>query len=94
MSWSFSAIGTPDKIAEALEAESGKLSGESKREFDDAKPHLIGLLRQNLVVEGHGYANPALVNFSASGSGSTRNGVDVQRQCSVKIEPMYARPLI
>lgn len=104
MSWSFSAIGTPEKIAAALDEESGKLSGQSKVEFDDAMPHLQALLRQNFVAEGSGYT-PPLVEFSASGSGSALTPRDpdggltgevkqLQRQCSVAIKPMYARPLI
>jgi len=47
MSWSFHKIGTPANLAAALEAESELLSGDSKIEFDRAKPLLRGLLELN-----------------------------------------------
>jgi hypothetical protein len=92
MSWSFSAIGTPDKIAEAIEAESEKLAGQSKLEFDEAKPHLVGLVKQNFAKDP-GYS-PPVMNFSASGSGSARGDEQIHRSCSVKIESMYTKLLV
>jgi len=86
MSWSFSAIGTPEKIVEALETESGRLTGESKVEFDAAKPHLAALLRENRS-EG---ATPVVLNLSASGHGSGEK----YRNCSVKIEQCHTKLLV
>lgn len=91
MSWSFSAIGTPEKIASALDVESTKMSGQSKLEFDAAKPHLQALLRENFAPEDMG---ARIVNFAASGSGSATDTHQINRSCSVKIEPMYVLPLI
>lgn len=67
MSWSISIIGKPKDIVTELEAKSGKFTDQSKVEFDDAKPHLVGLVNQiftdsdvvpvvKLVASGHGYA--------------------------------------
>ncbi|MGD9644298.1 MAG: hypothetical protein AB7U73_01210 [Pirellulales bacterium] len=101
MSWSFNAIGKPELIAQALEQESAKLSGQCKLEFDDALPHLTSLLRQNFAQHGSGYHEP-LIEFSASGSGSAKSVPDgdtvkteqMQRSCSVTIKPLYGRLLI
>lgn len=90
MSWSFSAIGTPQKIIDAIQEESNRLTDQSKVEFDDAMPHLKGLVAEN-------FSNaPAsvLLNIFANGSGSPANGQQIQRSCCVKIERMYAKLLI
>lgn len=92
MSWSFEAVGAPGRVVEALEGHSEKISGkpehQSRREFDEAKPHLIALVKQNFVVEGTGFQKPA-IRISASGSASHRNGEKQQSQCKVTIEPVY-----
>jgi hypothetical protein len=44
MSWSVGFIGKPEKIAEALNAEANKLSGQSKKEFERALPHMTALV--------------------------------------------------
>lgn len=65
MSWSVSFFGKPEKVAEALEAYSDKLSGVSKQEYDNALPNMVNLVKQNfgndqelvkLAASGHGYA--------------------------------------
>lgn len=105
MSWSFNAIGKPALIAQALEEESKRLSGQSKVEFDAAKPHLVELLNNNFATSGSGYNEP-LVQFEASGSGMAKTEVStadngnvetvkqVQRNCSVSIKPLYGKLLI
>jgi hypothetical protein len=47
MSWSFYATGTPQKLVEKLDKQSANLTGDSKQEFDAAKPFLAGLIQQN-----------------------------------------------
>lgn len=95
MSWSFSAIGSPEKIAAALDGQSGKLNGQSKLEFDDALPFIKGLLAQNF-----GGSPGYLLRIDANGSGSaqvdpvSKEAKQVQRSCMVKIEPIYANLLI
>ena len=49
MSWSISFIGKPENVEKSQEANSEKLSGASKEEYDDAKPHLIAIVNQNFA---------------------------------------------
>lgn len=80
MSWSVNFIGKPEKVVEALQAQSEKMSGESKVEYDSALPHLTGLVKENF---GYDY----VVNLSASGHGQT--GEKPYRQLTAKIELIY-----
>ena len=80
MSWTAQYVGKPEKVVEALEAQSAKMSGESKVEFDDALPHLIGLVNQNF---NYGF----LVKLVASGHGQT--GEKPVRQLTVSLELIY-----
>ncbi len=89
MSWSFSAIGTADKIVDALAKESARQTGQCKVEFDAALPSLIGLVRENFDKD-----KPRLVRIEASGSGSTRNGEQHERGCTVKIERIWGELLV
>lgn len=89
MSWSVSFLGKPEAVAAALERESEKHTGQSKVEYDDAKPHLVALVRQNFADPAGPYQTP-LIKFEACGSGCVQNGQQVQRSCTVKIEPLYA----
>jgi alpha-galactosidase len=77
MSWSITLIGKPENVAKALEAHSEKLNGLSKVEYDDALPHLIGLVKQN-------FGTSNLVKIDASG-----HGTENQRQCMVSIQNIY-----
>lgn len=98
MSWSVIFAGNPSRIMQALKDESGKLSGQSKVEFDAALPSLIELLGNNFAREDSGYNSP-LVRLRASGSGVAKTGADgepqqMQRTCSVSIEPFYESLLL
>jgi hypothetical protein len=84
MSWSKTLIGNPQNIVDALKAESEKLEGQSKVEFDAALPHMVGLLEQNFSV-----TQIPVVKLTASGHGYTENGEHKQRQCLVQIENLY-----
>jgi hypothetical protein len=91
MSWSFSCIGKAAKVAEAIEKYGETLSGQSQAEFLDAKPHLIGLVAQNYITEEgvkSGWIE-GCIDFEASGSGSTKDGKDAQRSCTVSIRPLW-----
>jgi hypothetical protein len=90
MSWSVAVIGTPEKIVEYLEQESARLTGQSKVEFDDAKPHIVALVKENFKEAGE----PVLVDLQANGSGSGQGDVQVNRSCSVSVKPIYARLLL
>ena len=80
MSWSITLIGKPENIVAALKEQSEKLSGMSKTEFDDALPHLVGLVEQNFNTTTT--AGP-VINLTASG-----HGYDNYRQCTVSIQPL------
>jgi hypothetical protein len=84
MRWSVSFSGTPAEVLAAIAKHSDTLTGQSKVAYDEARPHLVGLVRQNFVKEHEG-AEPTLV-LSAYGGGSTSNGVEVQRSCSVSLK--------
>jgi hypothetical protein len=92
MSWSFQAIGKPEKIVQALEEESNRLTAQSKVEFDDAKPHLAALVLQNFA-KGDASLMPAAIHLNASGSGTSRGDEQMQRSCTVEIKPLYTRLL-
>lgn len=91
MSWSFSAIGTPAKIVAAIQEESGKLTGQSKVEFDGAAPHLKGLVLENFIPESRG---ETLLSIAASGFGSANADAQIDRSCTVKIERIYGKLLV
>lgn len=77
MSWSVTFIGKTDNIVKALEEQSTKFEGQSKTEFDAALPHLIGLVKQNYVING----DSPVLHLTASG-----HGYDTYRQCMVSIQ--------
>lgn len=60
MSWSISVVGTPEGVSRKLDEYAETLSGQSKEEFMDAKPHLQGLLaqvvKQNVRLNANGHA--------------------------------------
>jgi len=90
VSWSINLMGTPENVAKALDEESGKLSGQSKLEYDEALPHLKGLVAQN-------FGGSNLIDLEASGSGSaqvdpvSRETKQVNRSCSASIKTQYKR---
>lgn len=81
MSWSVQFIGRPEKVIEALQTNSGKLSGESKVEYDSALPHLVGLVKENF-----GFDYP--VKITASGHGFS-GGEKSNRQLTASVEVIY-----
>lgn len=47
MSWSISFIGKPENVAKALNEHSDKLDGQSKLEYINALPNIIGIVAEN-----------------------------------------------
>ena len=90
MSWGVSFIGKPANVVKALEEVSGKEVGQSKIEYDEALPHLIGLVNQNFVNPDAGEEQPT-IQIKATGSGYASNGVQMRRQLSVTIESNYVK---
>ena len=82
MSWSIQFIGKPERVAEALTAQSEKFDSVSKIEYDAALPHLVGLVNQNF---GHQY----LLKLQASGGGYSIGGTARDRQLVVNLELVY-----
>jgi hypothetical protein len=71
-------MGKVEAIKAAMERYSGTLTGNSKAEFDEAKPHLVGLLDQNTS----GY----VVHLDANGSAYTDSEGKRIGQCSVTLK--------
>jgi hypothetical protein len=85
MSWSIHLVGTPEGVRNALDAESERLSGDSKEEFDAAKPHLQALVALNL-----GDVPPA-IRIEASGHASRKDGKVIYGTCRANVENLGAR---
>jgi hypothetical protein len=86
MSWSVSVIGKPESVAAKLDEIAGTLSGQSLEEYNEALPHLQGLVRQVVTTsDGHG----SLVNLRASGHATFANGQKTYGQVSVALDPWY-----
>ena len=83
MSWSVSYIGVPDKINAKLDEFGETLTGQSKQEFDEAKPHLQSLLAQNV-------GQNAVVRLNASGHATFHDGTKQYGNCLVSIEQFYS----
>lgn len=84
MSWSITYVGKAENIVKALNDYSGKVAGQTKLEFDDALPHLVGILNQNFSEGG-----AELLSLTASGSGWAADGKQVSRNLQVKLERLY-----
>lgn len=84
-------MGTPEKVAAALEEHAGTLTGQSKVEYEAAAPHLAALVRQNFSQV------PLVIKLDAAGSGGsgyTEGGVEKNRSVAVKLEYSYAKILV
>ena len=86
MSWSFSAIGTPDNLIKALDATSETMSGDSKDEFDQAKPNLQSLLAMNVNKN-----SPPVLHLNANGHASRSEGEVYHGSCNVEIKGLSAQ---
>lgn len=90
MSWSVSKTGTPDEVVAALDEYAAQFTtpSQSSEEFHAALPHLVALVRQTYVTPDGLTENypPKTLVFSAWGSGSTRDGKEMCRDCSVSIK--------
>lgn len=86
MSWSLSAIGTPEKINDFLDAYDANLSNEaSKQEFLAAKPGLKTIVGLNSNINA-----PMVLKLDAAGTAYTKDGVVQSSQLTVELKPLYA----
>lgn len=83
MSWSTNLIGTADKVNAELNAYSETLTGQSKEEFEEAKPHIQGLIALNVNQASQ------VIKLTAAGHATFENGVKKYGNCSVAIEALY-----
>jgi hypothetical protein len=81
MSWSFAAVGTPEAVTRALDAQNVGLSGESKAEWLAAKPALAALVAGN--------CGGVAVRVTASAHGSWREHTKVSGVCTCTVEAIY-----
>lgn len=89
MSWSVGIIGHPDKVAAELEAHSATLGGVSLAEYNDAKPHLVALVKQNANnVKG---GAPPVVSLTASGSGGMDSSGITNRSIRVVLDAQWQK---
>lgn len=80
MSWSFYAIGNAADFAAELDRQCGLCTGDSREEFEAAKPHLAALIALNTAGD-----LPAIVKIEANGSASKSGGKVVSSSCNVQI---------
>ena len=82
MSWSVQFLGSPEKVVEALDKfASDWPEGNSKTEYNEAKSHLIGLVKQCVGDKA--------VSVVASGHASFSNGNKNDGNISVQISQIY-----
>lgn len=86
MSWSVSVIGTPEAITRELDIYQVSLQGQSREEFDDAKPHIQALLKQNRSIY-----HPPLLHLEACGSGGKVNNQETGRECTITLRRMWTK---
>jgi hypothetical protein len=91
MSWSVSFIGSPTKVIAALDKQAESLTGQSLSEYQEALPHLKGLVAQavgenvavRLSASGHAsFALPHVVGESGA-------PVKTSGNISVKLDQEY-----
>lgn len=82
MSWSITLIGRPEKVCERLKKHSELLKDESKIEFDDALPHIMALVSQN-VGDNH------VIKLNANGHASFVNRIKTYGNMQIQIDPIY-----
>lgn len=85
MSWSISTPGTPEEVVTELDRVAGTYSGQSKLEFDEALPHLKGLVNQNFRNDD---GTVRKLQLTANGSGSSQGGKQLNRECSVTLKAL------
>ena len=84
MSWSITVLGKPEAIIKALDEHSGTLTGQSKEEYDEAKPYLQGLVA---LAVGEG----PMVKVIASGHALFKEGQKTDGSIHVSITQEYIK---
>lgn len=96
MSWSIQAIGKPDAVKRAIETANIGLTGQSKDEWEEAKPALLALVGANcgnvvvrLNASGHVSFELRPVERDSEGMPTKTERIKTHGQCSVTIEPIH-----
>lgn len=88
MSWSVTAIGKPEKVSEYLESYKETITGPSRKEYEEAMPHL-----QALVLLSMG--SDKVVQLNASGHASfDSDGKKTYSNIAVTIGEIYGKLLL
>lgn len=88
MSWSVQGVGKPEALKRLLQKNSEQLTGQSKEEFDQARPHLEALIDLNTSGTYWPFAMKLVASGSASFSkaiGEEGPGVKTWGNCSVEL---------
>lgn len=86
MSWSISFVGKAAKVKAAVDENSSKLTGQSLAEYQEAKPHLMALIDQNITPDDGGQ----VISIKASGHANIGvGGTKTSSTCSVEIKQEY-----
>jgi len=83
MSWSLSIIGQAPKLSAALDEVAKGFVGESLIEFNEARPHLQGLLALEVNAS-------SLFKLTAGGHATFVNGQKINGYVTVSLEQLYA----
>ncbi len=84
MSWSLYLMGTPQGVLKELDSYGETLSGQSKEEFLEAKPHLQALVALNLGENQN-------VTLNAAGHATFNNGEKTFSNVNVTLAPLYGK---
>lgn len=84
MSWSVNYIGTPENVTKALDENSAKLQDKSKEEYDEALPHLKGLIAMNYNKQFAGMG----IKLVAAGHAYTDGKDSAYSNCTISITPI------
>ncbi len=85
MSWSFDATGTPPEVCSKLAVAIDQHSGVSRREIEEAVPHIQGLVK---TITG----DRSVVRVQANGYGSWVDDRKVSSLTQVHITSLYQEP--
>lgn len=88
MSWSVNYIGQPEAVVSALEQEGTKWDGQSKTEFEAARPILTALVKENFSQQPN---DGLTLHLEASGHGYVDNGQQMNRSLSVNLKTVYCK---
>jgi hypothetical protein len=86
MSWSIMFVGSAAGIVAALNKESERLTGDSKKEFDAALPNLVYLVQSNYLNDEQ--AQQQALRLNANGHAYSENGVPKYGSCNVHLEQL------